>query len=661
MGPYRGGTQSHTKFLYSVIQSQQATPIYSTPQPITMDVFNPKILDASIRDVSSCLTDNQKVDLLLYAMRSLHPEGRSRTIIENAVQSCLLISTLSSENTAKARILRARARLAVGSHFGAQEGTDISGGVMPVDLQAALVAEPDNPEAKALLHQRSVTVEKLLSPLPRRRDRFSVEIWREIALHLPRHDLKALLFIPHAVSRVASQLLFRKLDLHFGGIDAEEGRGDLWTHHSGDLSFGRDEDARHAQRSADILTRIIIDPSFASAVRTLRIYAPMRDRDGAMAFQTGMLTNALPKLVNLRNVHISAGVDGILPVLRVMQTCTPRLRGLSLHSPDGPTDLQSFEFKHLAHFSYTTSGGSTNQVQSFLAQNRDFVRTVYIDNPHWIFPTNSVSIRNLTHFHFTGHVPQNNQLFADIIANGRQLESLTLCCSLDGATSQQFRALHTFSHTHGYGHPALPFLRHFAFSVHAVHRRVADRDLFPAIAEFLRGRQHLQSLVLTVHDETVQRAVGFDAAVWGVLPSLTNLRGLKITYPPDLSPGLASWLIPRSVLALALTLDHVPSSSRDPVPFLEQLRAGIPHTLRYVGLPDLLPLRNISVVVGHGFPMVRVVRVGNSYFSVARAEDGAVRELEPCPKRTVAYHCAEWLEWRGCEDACSWDPSEFPS
>lgn len=28
------------------------------------------------------------------------------------------------------------------------------------DLQAALAAEPDNPEAKALLHQRSVTVEK---------------------------------------------------------------------------------------------------------------------------------------------------------------------------------------------------------------------------------------------------------------------------------------------------------------------------------------------------------------------------------------------------------------------------------------------------------------------------------------------------------------------
>lgn len=43
-----------------------------------------------------------------------------------------------------------------------------------------------------------------------------------------------------------------------------------------------------------------------------------------------MLTNALPRLLNLRNVHISAGIDSILPVLRVLQACTPRLKGLSL-------------------------------------------------------------------------------------------------------------------------------------------------------------------------------------------------------------------------------------------------------------------------------------------------------------------------------------------
>lgn len=40
-----------------------------------MDLFNPKILDASVRDVASRLSDNQKVELLLYAIKSLRFEG----------------------------------------------------------------------------------------------------------------------------------------------------------------------------------------------------------------------------------------------------------------------------------------------------------------------------------------------------------------------------------------------------------------------------------------------------------------------------------------------------------------------------------------------------------------------------------------------------------
>lgn len=53
-----------------------------------------------------------------------------------------------------------------------------------------------------------------------------------------------------------------------------------------------------------------------------------------------MLTNALPKLVNLRNVHISSGAEGLPPVLRILQSTNPRLRGLSLqyviHLRSGP-------------------------------------------------------------------------------------------------------------------------------------------------------------------------------------------------------------------------------------------------------------------------------------------------------------------------------------
>lgn len=92
--------------------------------------------------------------------------------------------------------------------------------------------------------------------------RFSTEIWRQIALWLPRRDLKTLLLVPHVLSRIASQLLFRKIDLHFGS--------DKWD----------------SQRSADILTRIITDSAFANLVRTLRIFVPGRDVV-PMTFQTG--------------------------------------------------------------------------------------------------------------------------------------------------------------------------------------------------------------------------------------------------------------------------------------------------------------------------------------------------------------------------------------
>src|SRR4051812_37925779 len=120
---------------------------------------------------------------------------------------------------------------------------------------------------------------QLLSPMPPRRERFSAEIWREIASFLPRQDLRALLFVRHSISRVASQLLFRQLDLHFANIETEE---HSWLHSE---YCAREEDHRHAQRSADILTRIIVDTGFASAVRTLRIYSHIKD--DSTGFQTG--------------------------------------------------------------------------------------------------------------------------------------------------------------------------------------------------------------------------------------------------------------------------------------------------------------------------------------------------------------------------------------
>ena len=51
--------------LSSHSSSSSSTPVRS------LNVFNPKILDASIRDVTSCLADEQKADVLLSAMAHL--------------------------------------------------------------------------------------------------------------------------------------------------------------------------------------------------------------------------------------------------------------------------------------------------------------------------------------------------------------------------------------------------------------------------------------------------------------------------------------------------------------------------------------------------------------------------------------------------------------
>ncbi|KAK7044761.1 J domain-containing protein [Favolaschia claudopus] len=579
-----------------------------------MNVFNPKILDASLRDVALCLSDNQKAEMLLYGLGILPQEGPSRAVIENAIQSCLQVTSLSPHNAARARILRARRRLSSGYQRGAQE-----------DLQAALAAEPDNAEAKALLHHRSVAVEKLLSPLlPAGNGRFSDEIWREIALWLPRRDLKTLLFVPNALSRVASQLLFRRLDLHLSVPP---------DHEDGGATPPPPLASSYAQRTADILTRVITDPSFGGFVRTLCVYSYATGKDESMSFQLGMLTNAISRMINLRNVHISAFSENTVPLLRVLQPV--RIRGLSLVCPDAPVDLSQFECQTLHHLSFSTREGTQSPTNTFIAQNRS-LRTVSLHNMSWIFPSDALSLRNLTSIAFSGHLPPSSPAIADILEHGRQLDTLSLTCTFECLPAEQFRA-HMGT---------LPFLRHFSLTVCGAARRTGSADLFPAVSDFLRARNELKSLTLVVREEADQRTTGFDAAAWGVLPSLTQLKALTITYPRDLAAGLAAWLIPRTLRAL--TLDYA-SAPRDPISLLDQLRPGIPPDLRYVEIPDF-SARSARVTVEHGFPMARVVKIAGAYWRVVRGADGKVADVYQWPHKGEGA-AREWLEWLGCEDA----------
>ncbi|EPS99979.1 hypothetical protein FOMPIDRAFT_1123433 [Fomitopsis schrenkii] len=571
-----------------------------------MSVFNPKILDAWIRDVAASLPDEQKADVLLYAMGHLSLE-RSRSLIENAVQSCLSLSSLSPANAAKARLMRARARLAVGLHVGAHQ-----------DLQAVMAIQPEHPEAKALMVHHVANSGKSLVQ-PHTTPGFSTEIWREIASWLPPRDLKSLLLVPHILSRIAGELLFRKIDLFFVS------------------------DKRESQRSADILTRIIVDKDFAKHVKTLRVFYQGRDVS-PMTFQTGMLANALPKMVNLKNVHCSMRLREMLAFLRILESANHRLRGMSLMPLDGTAELQFPRFRHITQFSYVSTGGNPADVEDFLQQNKTAIRSIFLHNQHWTFPTDSLSIRNLTQLDFLGLFPAESRAFADIMSNGHQLESLRLQCVLNCNASAQFRE--------GATARCLPFLRHFEFTL--LGYNVNDHDLFPAISEFLRDRRSLKTLVLSVPSANwAQKRLGYDAGVWGVLPSLTQLKTLTATLPKDVAAAVAMWLVPRGVTALSLQAEP----STDALGFVSQMRPGLPPNLRFVGLAQF-NVADAAAVVEAGFPTVRVARIDEDYYTVERFEDGAVR-LQAWPEVRGHWNVREWLQSYGCEDAEWRHPSEF--
>ena len=125
--------------------------------------------------------------------------------------------------------------------------------------------------------------------------RLSPEVWRRIAEFLPRRDLKTLLHIPHVLSRIAFERVFQRIDLDLGACILA-GEKVLWK--NGDFYDDPDRpglrlEKKLAQRTADIVARIVLDPSFAKLVKTVRISAGRRDASHHMAFQTSRLPKFL--------------------------------------------------------------------------------------------------------------------------------------------------------------------------------------------------------------------------------------------------------------------------------------------------------------------------------------------------------------------------------
>lgn len=213
----------------------------------------------------------------------------------------------------------------------------------------------------------------------------------------------------------------------------------------------------------------------------------------------------------------------------------------------GGGDLLQFpRLKHLTRFAYVADDGQSPPPDSFLTQNRDTVRSVSLSGEAWLFSLRAVPIRHLAHLSFDGTF-EHAHVLAELLRAGHQLESLRLTVTLRTPLASAFRAAAAD------GSELLPLLRYFAFGVRA--GSATDAALFPAVADFLRGRARLRTLHLAppAGADTAQRALGYDAAVWGVLPSLSGLRGLQIVLPADVAPSLASWLLPRGLLALSMS------------------------------------------------------------------------------------------------------------
>jgi len=225
------------------------------------------------------------------------------------------------------------------------------------------------------------------------------------------------------------------------------------------------------------------------------------------------------------------------------------LNVLPLYSIVGcSADIDIPPFKHITHFSIIAEGGNNSSTHNFIAHSHDNLRSLVLRNASWKFPTDAISVRHLTSIEFEGYFSADSNVFSEILSTGHQLESLSLSGTLECTPSATFRLYKS----------SLPFLRHFSLKVVNLHRHVTDRDLVPAISEFLRDREHLHSFKLIVPSAD-HRRIGFDASAWGVLPSLSNLRSLCITYPRDLAPSLAGWLIPRTVRALTIDIMSPPA------------------------------------------------------------------------------------------------------
>ncbi|KAI0298282.1 hypothetical protein BC826DRAFT_967453 [Russula brevipes] len=590
-------------------------------------------LDSTIRDAVGFLSTTDKADVLLCTMERLALNDKITAGLSHAALQGLVFRRFSVKGL----------HLTFFPSYSA-------------DLQAILLLDPNHCEAKDLLSHLDGETQKgagnvvlagwnvcghlnpkhgstaRISDTTYNAPHLSVELWREIVSYLSRRDLRSLVSVPHVLSSIARQFLFRDVTLHLGTGKWDADR--RW------VSFDPDEiDKWHAWRSAEILRRLNSDATYASQVRSLTIWAPQLSEDTTSSWFMVMLPSALEKLVNLKIAMCTIGRNALAQVLEMLEKSHPDLQELTILT-DSPTLPSLPKFCQLRSFVFGKSDKAHTipDIRSFLTAHAVALRTLTITNKLELGPPQEVplSINNLRNLTLCLAVSRAHCVRL-LLENGQQLENLQLGIHLKGCVLSN--VLRSFP-----GPCSFPLLRKFSFTLQGADRD--DPDLFPAVAEIVRGHPTLEALMVICE---TSGDFGYDAAIWGVMPSLICLRVLSMDVPADLPLSLCGWLVPRTVVALRLHDTEESdiycdgSISRTSATYCDELLPGLPTGLKFLALPELEDLGNDPSLL----PALRLVYSSGILQTFCPID----REFTDLGERQRDYYMHDWLVQLNCEEA----------
>jgi len=285
---------------------------------------------------------------------------------------------------------------------------------------------------------------------------------------------------------------------------------------------------------------------------------------------------------------------------------------------------------YLNRFVYSGAGDSALvNVDGFLSAQTVALHTLVIRHSQR-YPTSFLPAGNLRNLYLTLSISTADFL-SQLLTHGQQLETLRLEVDLEHGCvlSTVFRS---------YAKPnSFPTLQKLSFILMGAPHNFSDPDLFPAIAEFVRGYGTLNALCISNTFDLP--GFGYDASIWGVLPSLVNLRTLLIDVPKDMPPALLAWLIPRGVTVLDLQV------ARQATVDLNQLWPGLPNALKFLALP--VSPSEVQNTIWSGLPALRLMRLraGNLYTVHGR---GSERELGHWPDRWERFYFDDRLDQLDC-------------